>query len=128
MTINLYLGLLEERRHNTDGLALDKTFCFNVSVKLADLILSNRTIIEDIMDYGIKQCLDMQVNLSITASDQQFLTGASPGFGRGGGAKNYFFSDFGICEAMRLARGVRGHAPPRKFFKMVQFGAFWRIF
>ena len=71
--MNLYLGLLEERRHNTDGLALDKSFCFNVSVKLADLILSNRTIIEDIMDYGIKQCLDMQVNLSITASDQQFL-------------------------------------------------------
>ena len=24
--------------------------------------------------------------------------------------------------------GVRGHAPPRKFFKMVQFGAFWCIF
>ena len=34
-------------------------------------------------------------------------------------------------EAMRFARGVRGHAPPpppRKFFKMVQFGAFWCIF
>ena len=27
-------------------------------------------------------------------------------------------------EAMRIARGVRGHAPPRKFFKTVQFGAF----
>ena len=24
--------------------------------------------------------------------------------------------------------GIRGHAPPRKFLKMVQFGAFWRIF
>ena len=30
--------------------------------------------------------------------------------------------------AIRLARGVRGHVPPRKFFKMVQFGAFWCIF
>ena len=51
----------------------------------------------------------------------------------GGGGKNYFLSDLEICmslhgEAMRFARGVRGHAPPRKFFKMVQFGAFWRIF
>ena len=27
-------------------------------------------------------------------------------------------------EAMRFARGVRGHASPRNFFKMVQFGAF----
>ena len=25
---------------------------------------------------------------------------------------------------MRFAKGVRGHAPMRKFFKMVQFGAF----
>ena len=47
----------------------------------------------------------------------------------GGGAKN-FFSRFGNLhvakrhaahgEAMRIARGVRGHAPPRKFFKTVQ--------
>ena len=51
----------------------------------------------------------------------------------GGGAKNFFFR-FGNLhvakrhaahgEAMRIARGVRGHAPPRKFFKTVQFGAF----
>ena len=27
-------------------------------------------------------------------------------------------------EAMRIGRGVRGHAPPRKFFKTVQFGVF----
>ena len=27
-------------------------------------------------------------------------------------------------EATRLLGGVRGHAPPRKFLKMVQFGAF----
>ena len=31
------------------------------------------------------------------------------------------------CSAWRshaFARGVRGHAPPRKFLKIVQFGAF----
>ena len=61
---------------------------------------------------------------------------ASPGFGRGG--QEFFFFRFGNLhvakrhaahgEAMRFARGVWGHAPPRKFFKMVQFGAFWYIF
>ena len=60
-------------------------------------------------------------------------SGASPGFGRGGG-QEFFFVRFGNLhvakrhaahgEAMRIARGVRGHAPPRKFFKTVQFGAF----
>ena len=59
--------------------------------------------------------------------------GASPGFGRGGGPRIFFFR-FGNShvakrhaahgEAMRIVRGVRGHAPPRKFFKTVQFGAF----
>ena len=50
----------------------------------------------------------------------------------GGGGQEFFFLDLGICmsrsdmlrEAMRIARGVRGHAPPRNFFKTVQFGAF----
>ena len=52
----------------------------------------------------------------------------------GVGAKIFFFLRFGNLhvakrhaahgEAMRIARGVRGHAPPRKFFKTVQFGAF----
>ena len=27
-----------------------------------------------------------------------------------------------------FTKGVRGHVPPRKFFKMVQIGAFWCIF
>ena len=55
----------------------------------------------------------------------------------GGGAR-IFFPDLEICmsrsdmlrmaKAMRFARGVRGHAPSRKNFKMVQFGAFWCIF
>ena len=53
------------------------------------------------------------------------VPGASPGFGRGGG-QEFFFQiwEFACREAMRIARGVRGHAPPRKFFKTVQFGAF----
>ena len=52
--------------------------------------------------------------------------------GRGGG-QNFFFR-FGNLhvakrhaahgEAIRIARGVWGHAPPRKYFKTVQFGAF----
>ena len=56
-------------------------------------------------------------------------TGASPGFERGG-AKNFFFQIWefacreATCCAMRMASGVRGHAPPRNFFKTVQFGAF----
>ena len=52
--------------------------------------------------------------------------GASPGFGRGG--PRIFFSDLGICmsrsdrhdahgKAMRIARGVRWHAPRENFLK-----------
>ena len=58
--------------------------------------------------------------------------GAFPGFGRGGAKKFFFrFGNLHVAkrhaahgEAMRTVRGVRGHAPPRKFFKTVQFGAF----
>ena len=51
----------------------------------------------------------------------------------GGGPRNFFFRFENLHvakrhaahgEAMRIARGVRGHAPPRKNFKTVQFGAF----
>ena len=51
----------------------------------------------------------------------------------GGGGQEFFFQIWEFAcrkrhaahgEAMRIARGVRGHAPPRKFFKTVQFGAF----
>ena len=45
------------------------------------------------------------------------------GFPKRKGGDKIFFSDFGIF-VMRIARGVRGHAPPRNFFKTVQFGAF----
>ena len=35
-----------------------------------------------------------------------------------GGAKNFFFQiwEFACREAMRIVRGVRGHAPPEKIF------------
>ena len=45
----------------------------------------------------------------------------------GGGGQEFFFRFWNLhvaSEAMRIARGVRGHAPPRIFFKTVQFGAF----
>ena len=52
----------------------------------------------------------------------------------GGGEPRILFFRFGNLhvakrhaahgEAKRIARGVRGHAPPRKFFKTMQFGAF----
>ena len=58
-----------------------------------------------------------------------------PRIWQGGGAKIFFFFRFGNLhvakrhaahgEAMRFARGVRGHAPPRKNFKMVQFGVYF---
>ena len=54
------------------------------------------------------------------------------GFHFGGGGQNFsgkvgvFAWRFAPCSAWQshmFARGVRGHAPPRIFFKMVQFGA-----
>ena len=52
-------------------------------------------------------------------------SGASSGFGRGGPIMIFFrFGNLHVAkrhaahgEAMRIARGVRGHAPPRKFLK-----------
>ena len=51
--------------------------------------------------------------------------GASPGFGRGGGQEIFFrFGNLHVAkrhaahgEAMRIARGVRGHAPRENFLK-----------
>ena len=44
------------------------------------------------------------------------------------GGVQIFFVKVRALIRHAFARGVRGHAPPRKFLKMVQFGAFWRIF
>ena len=63
----------------------------------------------------IKTYHDMQFSILSWCS-----SGTSPGFGRGG--PRMFFPDL---EAMRFARGVRGHGPPRKFFKMVRFGVYF---
>ena len=48
---------------------------------------------------------------------------------RGGGVQN-IFGKVGVFawRSHAFARGVRGLAPPRKLKKMVQSGAFWRIF
>ena len=61
-----------------------------------------------------------------------------PRIWQGGGGQEIFFFGFGNLhvakrhaahgEAMHFVWGVRGHAPPRKFFKMMKFGAFWCIF
>ena len=58
-------------------------------------------------------------------------TGASPGFGREG--QEFFFQicKFACREAMRFARGVRGHAPPPpreiflKWCNLVRFGVYF---
>ena len=59
------------------------------------------------------------------------MKGVSPGFGRGGQEFFFRFVNLHVTkrhaahgEAMRIARGVWGHAPPRNFFKTMQFGAF----
>ena len=43
------------------------------------------------------------------------ISGASPGFGRGGGGQEFFFQIWEL--ACREARGVRGYAPPKNFLK-----------
>ena len=73
-------------------------------------------------------CKNWHLTLNITGKLQ-----GRPQDLEGGGPRNLFFR-FGNLhvvkrhaahgEAMRIARGVRGHAPPKKFFKTVQFGAF----
>ena len=52
-------------------------------------------------------------------------------FGGGGGGSKYFCKSGGYLQRVRshvFARGVWGHAPPKYFLKIVQFGAFWGIF
>ena len=77
-----------------------------------------------------------KLNTTATLLLFTYYSGASPGFDRGG-VKIFFFK-FGYLhvakrlaahgKAMRVARGVRGHASPIIFLKMVHFGAFWCIF
>ena len=69
-------------------------------------------------------CINLQLpivvlkksNVSDMHHRKTYMQGRSQDLG--GGGVNNFFSDVGI------ARGVRGHAPTRNFFKTVQFGAF----
>ena len=61
---------------------------------------------------------------SFLSKIKHLISGASPGFGRGG-AKNFFFSDLGICmsrsDMLRMAKpcallGGFGGMPPRENF------------
>ena len=57
----------------------------------------------------------------------KFLSSSSwvyAGFAKGG---DYFFWGGGL-RRHAFARAVWGHASPKNFFLMVQFGAFWSIF
>ena len=73
-----------------------------------------------------------QETLVCSGRELVLVTGAYPGFGRGGGQEFFFrFGNLHVAkrhdahgEAIRMVRGVRGHAPPRNFFETVQFGAF----
>ena len=48
------------------------------------------------------------------------------GFHFGGGGSKYFFVKVGVFAWREaFARGVRGHAPPKKFLKMVRFGEYF---
>ena len=86
---------------------------------------------------------EMLLNLNITPFDallQEFVfsfrsriqdscTVAYLGFYFGGvqnfsGKVGVFAWRFSAWQSHAFARGVRGYAPPRKFLKMVQFGAF----
>ena len=69
----------------------------------------------------------------VLQSTSDIISGVSRISFRGG--FNFFLEKWGYLHAWReaacsawrshaFARGVRGHAPPRKFLKMVQFGAF----
>ena len=85
----------------------------------------------------ILNCARFESTIKCTNLENIYLCRGVPRIWQGGGGKNFFSSDLEICirdmhtahgEAMSFARGVRGHAPPRKFFKMVQFGVFWCIY
>ena len=79
---------------------------------------------------------------SITFNEPLYLvhclfSGAYAGFLKGGGPTLKFLGFWiymprsGMSRAAKLrafARGVWGHAPPRNFFKMVQFRAFCGLF
>ena len=52
-----------------------------------------------------------------------YISGASPGFGRGG-PRNFFFQILKFPCREALLGGFGGMPPPRKFFKMVRFGVY----
>ena len=113
----------------------------NVSQKIFSILFADDTNIF-IQGNNLPQLIhDLQTELStlvdwLNTNKLTINPGASPGFGMGGPRILFFrFGNLHVAkrhaahgEAMRFARGVRGNAPPRNFFKIVQFGAFWCIF
>ena len=81
----------------------------------------------------ILNCARFESTIKCTNLENIYLCRGVPRIWQGGG-QEFFFIRFGNLhvakrhtahgEAMSFARGVRGHAPPRKFIKMVQFGVF----
>ena len=104
------------------------------SFKLINKLLTSHTYLMLLQPAGTSPLWADHIFLIMmyTTGRRQALQGRPQDLG-GGGPRIFFFR-FGNLhvvkrhaahgEAMRIARGVRGHAPPRKFFKTVQFGAF----
>ena len=57
-----------------------------------------------------------------------YYTRGVPRIWEGGGPRIFFFQILKFPCREALLGGFGGMPPPRKFFKMVQFGAFWCIF
>ena len=73
-------------------------------------------------NYKVQNCKLHQNEIFDVLSPVVYL-----GFHFGGGGFNIFLEKWGYLHGAKLG-GFGGHAPPRKVLKMVQFGAFWRIF
>ena len=78
-------------------------------------------------------CVSPLEDMLIAGEANSVRSVAYLGFHFGGGFQNcsgkvgvfaWREAPFSAWRSHALARGVRGHAPPRKFLKMVQFGAF----
>ena len=88
-------------------------------------VISNRAV----KTIYFKQAVCVQqLNLVVLTACMSLLRGIPMIWQRGGG-KKYFFPiwKFAHVEVMRFARGVRGLAPPRTFFKwcnLVRFGVY----
>ena len=120
LSLGIILGCLKNIM-NFDLEALS----FNLLLWSQDVILE----ISLLMLLSISVGLLVLPNVSSVKINALTVSGVSRISFRGGGVQN-IFGKVGVFawRSHAFARGVRGHAPPRKFLKIVQFGAFWRIF